>query len=162
MSITFDVATVHDLGPAAGMAIAPACMGDAHPSCSPDAGCPTFDADYGTCDCPDAAIAECPFCSVSVNVTGSNASAIADRLGITRDEFGSLMGHMEAGEFLGRAMLANVGRRDDGVKAAIDPRTMKAVIIDCGVRPGYFGDTSTRLIALAERAQAWGMSVCWA
>lgn len=158
MSITFAVATIHD--GTDGLAITPACLGQ-HPSCSPDAGCPTFDVDYGICDCPDAAEAACPFCSVSVNVTGSNARSLIERLGITPDEYGTLLGHMEAGEFLGRAMVANIGRRDDGVKAAIDPRTMKAVIVDCGVRPGYYSDTADRLVALAERAQAWGMAVCW-
>jgi len=93
-----------------------------------------------------------------VNVSNSNAFALFDRLGIEADYCGS----MAAGDFLGRAMVANVGRFDDGIESATDVGEGGATFIDCGLRSGYFEDRMSSLANLASAAATRGLLVAWA
>lgn len=93
-----------------------------------------------------------------VNVSNSNAFALLDRLGIEADYCGS----MAAEDFLGRAMVANVGRLDDGIDSTTERGRGGATVIDCGLRPGYYADRMTSLAELASKAAAHGYLVAWA
>jgi len=93
-----------------------------------------------------------------VNVSNSNAFALLDRLGIEADYCGS----MAAEDFLGRAMVANVGRFDDGIESSTERGQGGATVIDCGLRPGYFEDRMASLANLASAATARGFLVAWA
>jgi len=96
--------------------------------------------------------------ALSVNVSNSNAFALLDRLGIDADYCGS----MAAEDFLGRAMVANVGRCDEGFAPTTERGQGGATMIDCGVRPGYFDDRMSSLAELASTAAARGFLVAWA
>jgi hypothetical protein len=95
---------------------------------------------------------------LSVNVSNANACAILDRLGFEAE----LWGEVAAEDFLGRAMVANVGRFDDGIESSSDRGQGGAVMIDCGLRPGYFDDRLSSLAELASAAAARGLLVGWA
>jgi len=93
-----------------------------------------------------------------VNVSNSNAFALLDRLGIEADYCGT----MTAEDFLGRTMVANVGRFDDGIESTTERGQGGATIIDCGLRPGYFEDRMSSLAELASAAATRGLLVAWA
>jgi len=95
----------------------------------------------------------------SVNVSNANAFALLDRLGIEDPDY---CGSIEAEDFLGRTMVANVGRPDDGVGSAEFRGEGGCTVIDCGVRPGYFDDRMGSLATLASIALGGGYFVSWA
>lgn len=95
---------------------------------------------------------------LSVNVSNGNAFMVLERLGFDTD----LWGDVDGAEFLGRALVANVGRDDSGVAAATLTSPGSATVIDCGVRDGYFDDVMGRLAALATHAADNGWMVSWA
>jgi hypothetical protein len=98
---------------------------------------------------------------LSVNVSNGNAALILERLGYPcgGDE---LWGEAAGDELLGRVMVANVGRDDTGVAATEDRGAGGAVLVDCGVRDGYFTDVMDRLAALGTHAADNGWMVSWA
>lgn len=95
---------------------------------------------------------------LSVNVSNASACAILDRLGLDAE----MWGEVAAEDFLGRAMVANVGRFDDGIEASSERGQSGAVFIDCGIRSGYFDDRLSSLAELASAAAARGFLVGWA
>jgi hypothetical protein len=95
---------------------------------------------------------------LSVNVSNGNAALILERLGYSVEPWGEATGD----ELLGRVMVANVGRDDTGVAAAEDRGVNGAILVDCGVRDGYFTDVMDRLAALGTHAADNGWMVSWA
>ncbi|HUW00899.1 MAG TPA: hypothetical protein VMW08_00980 [Acidimicrobiales bacterium] len=102
----------------------------------------------------------CDRCALSVNVANGNAVLILERLGLDSGEYG-IYGEAPAADFLGRALLGNVGRDDSGTAATADQLEGQATIIDCGIRAGYFGDTLGRLADLADYASRNGLLISW-
>lgn len=103
--------------------------------------------------------------SFDVHVNQANGAAILDRLDAAYE---GCVGDMEPDDFLGRVLVMNVGRSDDGVAAAELPRAMRedgspvgARQIDCGRSAGYFDEIASRLASLAVEAKARGVLVGW-
>jgi len=90
-----------------------------------------------------------------VSVSNANAVAVLDRLGYDFDP-SDPCGESTAVDFLGRAMTANVGLDDSGLRVVQDGN-----MIDCGRRAGYFGDRMGQLAVLATEAQARDLLVVW-
>jgi len=95
----------------------------------------------------------------SVNASNSNAFRLLDRLGIENPDY---CGSMAAGDFLGRCMVANVGRPDHGIEPVEFSSEGGATMIDCGLRAGYFEERIEQLADLATAAAALGCLVAWA
>ena len=125
-----------------------------------------------TCDCDEhaayfycdhvhertmAAEDACDACSLEVNVSNANAALLLERLGVEFDYCGTV----DASDFLARAMLANVGRDDSGTATVTDSGGGGATMVDCGLRPGYYGDRFDSLAALATWCAARGYLVGW-
>jgi hypothetical protein len=99
----------------------------------------------------------CEVCSLSVNVSNTNAEMLLARLGVEFDYCGSI----DPAALYGRAMVENIGADDSGVAPSEDRGAGGAVFIDCGLRPGYFEDRFGALAALAEAAMRLGLVVSW-
>ena len=132
--------------------------GTSHDHRTPHDGCEDFDF-YRYCDHVEAAVEACGCERFDVNLSNANAAAVLERLGVPAED--ELVGGMEADEFLGRAMVANVGRDDSGLATVRYAGGAGATIYDVGVRPGYFDSTTSRLIALATEAKARQLYVVW-
>lgn len=103
---------------------------------------------------------------VEVNISNANALAVLERLGLPTDDDYGLFGELDATDFLGRALVANVGRDDTGVPAesmkVLDGIFAGANLIDHGRRPGYFASIMERLVDLGVTAERENLIVIWA
>lgn len=88
-----------------------------------------------------------------VNMSNSNARGVIERLGLEFDYCGSI----DPDDLLGRAMVANVGRDDSGVRDVADGN-----FIDCGLPAGYYADRMAQLVDVALYARDNGLMVQWA
>lgn len=93
-----------------------------------------------------------------LNVSNANGYLLLERLGLPIDNWGSI----SAEDFLGRALVGNVGRDDSGVTAVEDRRPGLLTVVECGTRPDYFADCLTALVEVARAAQDLGVPVQWA
>ena len=108
------------------------------------------------CDCVERSLEACEYCRFDMNVANSNAAMILERLGVEFDYCGSI----DATDMLGRAMVGNVGRSDDGMEAHAT-RDGGATMIDCGFRPGYFAEKFGVLADMATFAMERGLVIAW-
>jgi hypothetical protein len=97
-------------------------------------------------------------CDYEVNMSNANAFAVLDRLGYSVTE---PYGEATPEEFLGRALVANVGLDDSGVDGATTYLIDGPVMHDCGRRAGYFDDRLGRLAWLAEYARDHELMISW-
>lgn len=116
---------------------------------------------YGYCDHIAAAKAACGCERFDLNLSNANAAAVLERLGYEADPHG-LYGEADPDDVLGRAMVANVGRDDSGLRDEEGRGAGGAVFIDCGRRVGYFDEAMSSLVALANEAKRRGVMVGWA
>ena len=93
-----------------------------------------------------------------VNLSNSNAFLALERLGIEPD----YCGEFDPVDFMGRAMVANVGREDDGVPSVVDAQPGRATMVDCGLPAGYWADRMGALAEVATYARDKGVAVYWA
>jgi hypothetical protein len=92
-----------------------------------------------------------------VNLSNSNALAALNRLGLDV-EYG---GEHDAIDFQARAMLANIGKDDAGLRAEITMGDGGCTWIEGGQRPGYWENVMDRLAAMADVAIRTTGKVCW-
>ncbi len=92
--------------------------------------------------------------SEGVHLSCANARTVLAILGYDNED---LCGSADAQDFLGRTLVATVGRDDTGVTPVQDGN-----FIDCGLRPGYYGERFEQLAALATEAARLGRDVQWA
>lgn len=93
-----------------------------------------------------------------LNVSNVNAMLIFERLGIDPEPWGEI----DPAEFLGRALVANVGRSDEGTAPSVDRfHEDGATWVDCGLRPGYFEDRFGALATLATVAVERDLIISW-
>ena len=96
---------------------------------------------------------------VCPNFSNSNAAMILRSLDVEPDHCVSI----DADDLLARVTLARaVPPIEDDGKADITtggPGTGQALMIDCGVRPGYFESAYERIAEVAELAREWGVKV---
>lgn len=154
MSITFTIGSIDDEG-----VVNHGCGVDhrADLICLGTCSDPSDFTDYGCCDCTEAAELACPICSVELNVSNANAAAILERLGLEADEYGVL----DPADMLGRVMVGNIGRSDDGMADSVSVGSGGAINVDCGVRAGYFADRFGALADLVMVASDRNMLVVW-
>jgi hypothetical protein len=91
------------------------------------------------------------------NFSNSNAYSILERLGLDMEPCGAV----DADDILGRALVANIGRSDDGVATTTETTPGGATWTECGVPAGYFDRSMAAIVAVAEAAKAQGVRVVW-
>jgi hypothetical protein len=113
-----------------------------------------------------------------VNVSNTNAVHLLGLLGLTGDGTAladreadplavpevELVGEADAGDFLGRVLIALAVNPADAGTATISsggPGTGTALMVDCGRRAGYSEDRLGELRTVAEAARAAGRTVAW-
>ena len=126
-----------------------------HP-CPVAGGCEEQQA-YFYCDHMHEAREACAECALPVNVSNGNAAAILERLGLEFDYCGTV----DASDFLGRALVANVGRDDSGVAPHEERGEGGALLVDCGQSVGYFDSRMAALVTLATVAVERGHGIGW-
>lgn len=103
-----------------------------------------------TCECNE----------LQVNVSNTSAITILGRLGFDHpDDY--LGGSCNAEDFVGRTKLANVDLSDTGVRSTVDAVPGRVMMVDAGIRPGYYEDVMTRLEEVGLRAVAAGSEIQW-
>lgn len=92
-----------------------------------------------------------------VNLANGNAFQALERLGLDA-EYG---GAHDAIDFQARAMLANIGKDDSGLRAEVSTGAGGCTWIEGGQREGYWEDVMDRLAAMADRAIRTTGEVVW-
>lgn len=157
MSVTFTFATFQETAEHGTILV----MGADHTHRRPADCCLDADLYFGQCDHNDADREACGCEAFDVNLANANAMSVLGRLGYGVDPHG-LSGEADPDDFLGRCMVGNVGQDDTGAEPTTTKFESGACMIDCGIRPGYYGDTLDRLAALATEAKARGCMIAWA
>lgn len=116
---------------------------------------------HGICDHSFAAEAACGCKRFDVNISSANARSILERLGYEYDPEDGICGSATPDEIIGRALLANIGRDDSGIRSAVVSDGPGATMIDCGLRPGYYDERMTAILDLAHEAQRREVLVGW-
>lgn len=99
----------------------------------------------------------------TLNVTNSNAYAIAHALGLQAED--GMISEVEIPRFIsmGTSFLSrSIGRQDPGVAKQVDQSPGKATFIVCGRSPSYLQDKVMALLQMARNAQALGATHLYA
>jgi hypothetical protein len=96
------------------------------------------------------------------NLANHNARMVLRSLGLADTDADDGSVSLDSADLHGRLLTAlTVGGTiaDDGMSDISNRSAGGALMVSCGVRPGYFADVYERMLPVAEQALVWGVAV---